>query len=47
MFYGTHMDNAMMKEGDSKIRTDVSLTLFLSNPESYEGGELILETTLG
>ncbi|PNW56128.1 UNVERIFIED_CONTAM: Fe2+-dependent dioxygenase [Euhalothece sp. KZN 001] len=47
MFYGTHMDNAMMKEGNSKIRTDVSLTLFLSNPESYEGGELILETTLG
>lgn len=47
MFYGTHMDNAMMNKGAYKMRTDVSLTLFLSDPESYEGGELILDTTLG
>jgi len=37
--YGTHVDNAIM-EGE---RSDVSFTLFLSSPESYDGGELILE----
>jgi PKHD-type hydroxylase len=36
--YGLHMDNALM--GD--VRIDLSLTLFLSDPADYEGGELII-----
>lgn len=36
--YGLHMDNALM--GD--IRIDLSLTLFLSDPSDYDGGELII-----
>jgi PKHD-type hydroxylase len=43
MAYGTHVDNPMM----GMMRTDVSFTLFLSDPESYEGGELIIETVSG
>jgi PKHD-type hydroxylase len=41
--YGTHVDNALI-EG---MRTDVSFTLFLSDPRSYDGGELILEEASG
>jgi PKHD-type hydroxylase len=41
--YGTHVDNALI-EG---VRTDVSFTLFLSDPQSYDGGELILEEASG
>ncbi|MES2142801.1 MAG: Fe2+-dependent dioxygenase [Pseudomonadota bacterium] len=37
--YGTHVDDAMM----GGLRTDISFTLFLSEPESYDGGELVLE----
>ncbi|MEO0869768.1 MAG: Fe2+-dependent dioxygenase [Cyanobacteria bacterium J06642_11] len=39
MSYGTHADNAMM----GGYRSDVSFTLFLSDPHTYEGGELIIE----
>jgi PKHD-type hydroxylase len=46
MYYGSHFDNAIM--GDESIsRTDVSLTLFLSDPNTYQGGELVIETSLG
>ena len=38
--YGTHVDDALM----GGVRTDVSFTLFLSPPESYEGGELVIDT---
>ena len=41
--YGAHIDNALI--GGS--RTDVSFTLFLSDPSSYEGGELIIDTPSG
>ena len=41
--YGLHVDNAFMPMGDGHIRTDLSFTLFLSSPEAYEGGELIIE----
>jgi PKHD-type hydroxylase len=43
MTYGTHVDNAIM----GGMRTDVSLTLFLSDPADYEGGELVIESTAG
>jgi len=42
MTYGTHFDDALM-EGS---RTDLSFTLFLSDPAEYEGGELVIEDSL-
>jgi PKHD-type hydroxylase len=46
MFYGTHVDNAVMGS-DRLMRSDLSLTLFLSHPDTYTGGELIIESTQG
>jgi PKHD-type hydroxylase len=43
MHYGSHVDDALMQG----MRTDVSFTLFLAEPESYDGGELIVETAGG
>lgn len=42
--YGLHIDNPIMGKGASRLRTDLSFTLFLSAPENYEGGELEIET---
>ncbi len=42
--YGAHVDNALIGKGDARIRTDISFTLFLSDPASYEGGELVVQT---
>jgi len=39
MRYGEHTDNAVM----GNVRTDLALTLFLSPPDSYEGGELVVD----
>lgn len=41
--YGTHVDDAFI----NGRRTDVSVTVFLSAPESYEGGDLVIETPAG
>ena len=43
MAYGRHVDDALMRG----MRSDVSFTLFLSEAGSYEGGELVIETTAG
>ncbi len=44
MSYGTHTDNALM--GDQEFwRVDVSFTLFLTNPDTYTGGELVIENS--
>ncbi len=47
--FGTHVDNAIRVVGASgaRVRTDVSATLFLSEPDDYEGGELVIEDTYG
>ncbi|QPQ54836.1 Fe2+-dependent dioxygenase [Allosphingosinicella flava] len=47
--FGTHVDNAVrLKRGsDLKVRSDLSATLFLADPDSYEGGELVVEDNLG
>lgn len=47
--FGTHVDNAVRYVTGTahKIRTDVSVTLFLTPPEDYEGGELCVEDTYG
>jgi PKHD-type hydroxylase len=45
--YGAHVDDAIMGRGDDVTRSDVSLTVFLSDAEDYEGGELVIEGTGG
>ncbi|MEQ1731478.1 MAG: Fe2+-dependent dioxygenase [Vicinamibacterales bacterium] len=47
--FGNHVDNAIRQLADSplRIRTDLSATLFLAEPEDYDGGELIVEDTYG
>jgi PKHD-type hydroxylase len=49
MHFGTHVDGAvrMIPGTGQKLRTDLSATLFLAPPDSYEGGELIIETAFG
>jgi PKHD-type hydroxylase len=46
MTYGEHVDNALMGTANP-VRTDLSATLFLSEPEDYEGGELTIQDSLG
>jgi len=48
MEYGAHVDDAMMssRNGDP-VRSDFALTIFLSAAASYEGGELVIETSMG
>jgi PKHD-type hydroxylase len=43
MAYGSHVDDALL----NGVRTDVSFTLFLSDPDTYEGGALVIETSGG
>lgn len=46
--YGFHVDGAVMRSaGDQHIRSDVSCTLFLCDPDEYDGGELIVSDTYG
>ena len=49
MHFGTHVDGAvrMIPGSSQKLRTDLSATVFLSSPDSYEGGELIIDNALG
>jgi PKHD-type hydroxylase len=49
MHFGSHVDGAirLLPGSGRKIRTDVSVTLFLSAPEEYDGGELLVEDTYG
>ncbi len=47
--FGTHVDNAIRQVTGTahRIRTDLSATLFLSQPDEYDGGELTVEDTYG
>jgi PKHD-type hydroxylase len=47
--FDTHIDNAIrMKRGtDFRLRSDLSATLFLAEPDSYYGGELVVEDVYG
>jgi PKHD-type hydroxylase len=47
--YGLHVDGAVMSQRDTRqpLRSDVSATLFLCDPEEYDGGELVVKDTYG
>lgn len=47
--YGAHVDNAIMNIPGSggRLRTDLSMTVFFSEPEEYDGGELVVHDTYG
>lgn len=48
MTFRAHVDNAIRHvPGGGRLRTDVSSTLFLTPPEEYDGGELVIEDTYG
>ena len=50
MTFGTHVDNAIRTvpgTGGMRIRADVSSTLFLSDPDEYDGGELVIQDLYG
>lgn len=46
MNYGMHVDDALMGK-DTKIRSDLSVTVFISSPDDYEGGELEMSSPYG
>lgn len=47
--FGVHIDNAIRSVADSphRVRTDLSMTVFLNGPEEYDGGELVVLDTYG
>lgn len=47
--FGNHVDNSIRRvpATGEYVRTDLSVTLFLSSPEEYDGGELVVEDTYG
>lgn len=49
MTFGDHVDNAIreLTSSSQRVRTDLSATLFLSAPEEYDGGELVIDDTYG
>lgn len=47
--FGNHVDNALrVRAGtDWRVRADLSMTIFLEDPDAYDGGELVIETDFG
>ena len=45
--FGAHVDNAIRFAGGQRFRTDISCTLFLTDPADYDGGELVIDDTYG
>ncbi len=47
MEYGEHVDDPVMGQRNDLYRTDISTTIFLSEPDEYEGGELVIMDSYG
>lgn len=47
MTYGAHIDDPVMGADNQRFRCDVAVTLFLNDPDEYEGGELTVVTAFG
>lgn len=47
MEYGGHIDDAIMGPPGSRYRSDISISIFLNEPDEYEGGELCFESSGG
>jgi PKHD-type hydroxylase len=47
MAFDTHVDNTIRFAGPVRFRTDLAATLFLTDPDDYDGGELIVEDAYG
>jgi PKHD-type hydroxylase len=49
MAFGAHVDNAIreLTSSPQRVRTDLSATLFLSRPDEYDGGDLVVDDTYG
>ena len=45
--YGQHVDDPIMGPMQGRYRTDVSTTIFLNEPEDYDGGEVVIESATG
>lgn len=47
MYYGKHIDDPIMGSPNARYRSDVAVTVFLSDPTSYDGGELCIQSHFG
>lgn len=47
MEYGGHIDDPIMGPLDSRYRSDISISIFLTGPDEYQGGELCIESSEG
>jgi PKHD-type hydroxylase len=47
MAYGQHVDNALMGPKERRERSDVSITVFISDVDEYDGGELVIHGSFG